>query len=479
MSPDFSVILNYILLLNVPLMVTVIILERRRPEKTIAWILIFSFIPLLGIFVYLIFGVSKKRKKVKQNLTSRYRDIMFEVLNYEQIKNVKPLINMLARDNDSPLFVNNDVTVFKDGNEKFAVLKEKMLEAKHHIHVEYYIFNSDKIGNEIKDILIKKAKEGLEVRIIVDKIGSFKTSRKLFKDLKKAGVKIAHYAYLVSPFLNEVRLHINNRNHRKIVVIDGKIGFVGGINVGDEYLGKGKLGYWRDTHIMVEGDFVIGLQTIFFTDYMKILRIKNPRYLINNEEEEKYFPVVEQKGGTLMQFAASGPDSIHPSVLYVFLKMIMNARKNIYITTPYFIPSESLLDALKIAAISGIDVRILFPGQADHKIVYEASITYLTELIKSGIKVYFYDKDSFLHAKTITVDGKYCTVGTTNLDIRSFNLNYEVNAVIYDEKVTKELEELFINDLSKSRIFTIEDFKKMSFARKMFQSITRLFSTIL
>ena len=346
--------------------------------------------------------------------------------------------------------------------------------------LEYYIVNSDEIGNEIKDILIKKALEGVKVRFIIDKVGSSSLKRSYIKDLKKAGVSVVMYSYFLAPLLKVINTQINYRNHRKIVVIDGQVGFLGGINIGDEYLGRNKkFGYWRDTHLMIKGDFVLALQAVFLDDFITIEKANNS-YTFYDKEFDKYFPEnIVAKERVLMQLVKSGPDSTFPAIMQSILKMIMTARENIYITTPYFVPPSSIIEALRIASLSGVDVKIIFPEKSDHFMVNKASKSYLAELMDCGIEVYFYDKSSFIHSKTMTIDGKICTLGTANMDIRSFELNYEINTVIYDKDITCKLDALFFEDLLKSRHFKIEEYEKSTKFDKFIEGVTRIFSALL
>jgi cardiolipin synthase len=344
--------------------------------------------------------------------------------------------------------------------------------------MEYYIVKNDEIGNKVKEILIERAKAGVKVRFIMDRVGSIKVGFSYIKDLERAGIDVVQYSYFLAPILRNINTQINYRDHRKIVVIDGVVGFLGGINIGDEYLGKGRLGYWRDTHIMVKGDFVLGLQAVFLDDFWSIKRA-NVGNFIYDEEFTKYFPSPKKSGGVIMQLIKSGPDSEYPSIMQGILKMITMAKSHIYITTPYFVPSESIMEALKIAILGGIEVRILFPGKYDHFTVYYASKTYLAELIRCGAKVYLYRKDSFVHAKVMTIDGKISTVGTANMDIRSYELNYEVNGVIYNDEVTQRLEEVFLEDLKVSKIITQENIDNSPRFAKAAEAVARVFSSIL
>ncbi|MFL0196682.1 cardiolipin synthase [Clostridium sp. WILCCON 0269] len=473
-------ILYFIVIMNALLSVTVIILERKNPEKTIAWLSVFIVLPVLGLIIYIFLGRNWKKHKLHEETS-----INIEELIYEAIKDIKdntytPLIELLSKNSESPLFTNNSIKIFKDGVEKFKYLKEELLKAQHHIHIEYFIIKNDKIGNEIKDILIKKSLNGISIRLILDRVGCIRLGKKYIQDLKEAGVDVVQYSYFLAPILRHINTQINYRNHRKTVVIDGKVGFVGGINIGDEYIGHSKYGYWRDTHIMVEGDFVFGLQAVFIDDFATI-KSANKDYFFYDGNFEEFFPQLSNNdtGNKLMQLVKSGPDSEFPAIEQAVLKMISMAKDHVYITTPYFVPTESILNALKVSSLSGVDVRIIFPGRYDHILAYYASRTYLEDLVKNGIKVYFYNKNCFIHSKTTSIDGKVCTIGTANMDIRSYELNYEINAMIYDDETTEELENLFFEDIRNSKRITQEYFDNLSPFIKFFEAFCRIFSSLL
>ena len=374
--------------------------------------------------------------------------------------------------------MNNEVEIFGDGEEKFKALKRELEKAKHHIHLEYYIVNDDNIGREIKDILIRKSNEGVKVRFIIDKMGSIKLSRSYIRELRENGVTVEMYSYFLAPLFRFINTQINYRNHRKIVVIDGKVAFTGGMNIGDEYLGKGKLGYWRDTHMMIKGDGVLGLQGIFLDDFLTIEKASNS-YSFFGEDFDKYFPASIGRGNKVMQLVKSGPESEFPSIMQGIIKMIFMAKESIYIVSPYFVPTESVMEAIKIAALGGVKVKIVFPKKWDHAVVYFASKTYLQELVECGVEVYSYRDDAFIHSKIITVDSKICSVGTANMDRRSYELNYEVNCVFYDEEITKRLEDIIKEDISVSKLTTYEDFKEEPFYIKIYGKICRIVSSLL
>ena len=480
MSSFFTYSLYIIIIINVILGTTIVVLERKQPDKTIAWLLILLLIPPLGLVLYIFLGRNWKIHKLNDASFSKdINELVLPFINSKQGVPEASLIELLANNSESPVFINNKISIFKDGNEKFEALKRELKKAKHHIHLEYYIFKSDVLGKEIISLLLQKASEGVKVRIIIDKVGSTKMKKECIQKLKDGGIDIVIYSYFLVPLLKLINTQINYRNHRKIAIIDGKIGFLGGINIGDEYLGRNKkFGYWRDTHIMVKGDFVMGLQAVFLDDFLTIQQANN-YYTFFDQHFDKYFPTTKISDYTLMQLVKSGPDSSFPAIMQGMLKMISMATTNIYITTPYFVPSESIMDALTIAALGGVDIKIIFPEKADHFAVNMASKTYLGELMKCGVKVFLYDKNSFIHAKTMTIDGKLCTLGTANMDIRSFQLNYELNTVIYDDEITKNLDAIFLSDLKKSREFTLYEYENCGKFNMFIEGLTRIFSSLL
>ncbi|MGY4687030.1 cardiolipin synthase [Petrotoga sp. DB-2] len=462
---------------------TVIILERKRPEKTISWLLIFAVIPLIGFVIYLFFGRNWKRRKLTSDiylnsnttLSQEEKEWLKKVLGENDIQYLQ-LINLLKRNSKSPLFLGNDIEIFKNGKEKFSSFFKEIENAKESINLEYYIVKDDETGKKLKDLLIKKAKEGVEIKFIMDKIGSGRLKKSYIKQLENAGVEIAFYSYFLSPLLKFVNTQVNYRNHRKIAIIDSKIGFIGGINIGNEYIGKSSLGYWRDLHLKVRGEAVNGLQKIFFEDYQTIVKAERKKEKI---DPSKYFKKQERKGNSLIQIAVSGPESENSSIMQTIHKMITIAKDHIYIATPYFIPNDSILSALKIAALSGIKVKILFPGKMDHFLVYFASRTYLEEIIKYGVEVYFYRKDRFIHSKFVSIDGLISTVGTANIDIRSFELNYEANLLIYDREKTQQIEDIFLEDLKISSHISQDYFNNQPFLIKFTEAFSKIFSNLL
>jgi cardiolipin synthase len=340
--------------------------------------------------------------------------------------------------------------------------------AKDHIHMEYFIIKDSHIGRKFKQALIDKAKEGLEVRFIYDAVGSFRLDDNFLKPLKDAGVQVEVFLPVTLPLFGS---RLNYRNHRKILVVDGKIGFVGGINIGDEYLGKNKkMGFWRDTHLKIQGEAVYVLQGIFLADW----------YFVSKEaiDDFKYFPPQGYCGEKIIQIASSGPDSYWASIHQAYFSAINSARDRVYITTPYLVPDEGILLALKTAALRGVDVRLLLPIKPDHKTVFWASKSHFIELLEAGVRIYQYGK-GFVHGKVFVVDNNFTSIGTANLDIRSFKLNFEVNAFIYDKEVNSKMARDFFEDLRVSKKVLLDEYKNRPLIHKVKESIARVFSPIL
>ena len=480
-----------ILLFQVYLAITVVVLllDNREPAETFAWLFIFVLMPVVGFIAYLIFGRNWKRAYDKRGplpqFVSKHLLTLFKPLTDQQESRTKDIVEnemgiqddivrLLFKNAQALLTKGNHVDLYFHGQEKFDALKKDLRAAKKFIHLEYFIWRSnDLLGQELKAILMEKARAGVEVRILYDFTGCFfRLHSKYIRDLRSAGVEI--YAFF--NYLSNFKIHtINYRNHRKIVVIDGEVAYTGGMNVGQEYIDGGKrFASWRDTHMRVQGEAVDILQAIFAIDWYNTT---------SNEDvlHEKYFLINQRSdsdGSIPMQLPTSGYDSRWPSILHSYFSVITMAQKYIYLTTPYFIPEPSVLTALKTAAMRGVDVVILLTGVPDQLLPYWAAFSYFDELLSSGVKIYHY-KDGFMHAKTMTCDDVLCSVGTANFDIRSFKLNYEVNAMMYDKKITQQLNDQFAKDLEHAREYTLADLKRKSFGVRMRNSLVRLMSPLM
>ncbi|HSO57898.1 MAG TPA: cardiolipin synthase [Paenisporosarcina sp.] len=478
-----SIGVTAIITLNIFLAIVLIFLERRDASSTWAWLMVLFFIPVMGFILYLLLGRQLRQKHLFR-WEGRSRIGIDNLIDYQidAIENetfefrladthaFKDMIYMQLRNNHAVLTQDNALTIYNDGEKKFAALLEDLELAKDHIHIQYYIFRLDGLGSRIYEVLIRKAKQGVKVRLLFDDMGSRGIRKKHFKKLMDLGGEVETFFPSIMPLVNP---RLNYRNHRKIVVIDGRVGYIGGFNVGDEYLGLNrKFGYWRDTHLRIEGSALHPLQTRFILDWNQASRDKNIEY------SDRYFPAIPLKGSVGLQIVSSGPDSEWEQIKNGYLKLITMAKKYIYIQSPYFIPDASFMDSLRIACLSGIDVRIMIPNKPDHMFVYWATYSYVGNLIKAGAKVYIYE-NGFLHTKMIVVDDEASTVGTANIDVRSFKLNFEVNAFIYDRETSHQLAELFEQDMLLSTELTWELYEERTRIIKMKESFSRLLSPIL
>jgi cardiolipin synthase A/B len=457
-----------------------ILYDTHSSTKTIAYLFLCIFFPVFGIIFYLAFGINYWKNKLyskKMNENNKMLDGLKKKIPGYNKCTLDPaeiakddnaeLAAMLLRDLRSPLTQNNRVKLLINGEEKFPELLKCLQQAKHHIHIEYYIFKEDDIGTAIIEILIEKAKQGLEVRFIYDDFGSPSIKKKSERKMQAAGIEVYPFSKVIFYLLAN---RINYRNHRKIVVIDGQTGFVGGININDKYINNNKQKlYWRDTHIRIDGPGVYYLQYIFITDW----NFCCPEKL---KPEEKFFtPCDDVKDGALVQIAGSGPDSVEPSILFSILEAINLAEQEILITTPYFIPGDSITNALRVAALGGVNVKLLVPDKSDSKIVNAASKAHYGSLLQAGVEIYLYEK-GFIHAKTIVTDSKLSMVGTANMDHRSFELNFEVNAVVYDEPFAKKLRKVFYDDIKHAKKLDAKRWYKRSLLIQFPEKLARLLS---
>ena len=477
-----SNILAFVLIVNFVLTFTIIFLERKDPQSTYAWLLLIWIIPAIGFIFYLLFSQNIARRKIFKLLnqeletTKKLLDQQKMHLKREEVplcnyrdEIYKDMVYYHQNISDAIYTSNNEIQIFTDGKEKFKDLFEKILEAKHHIHVEYYIIKNDDLGVSLMELLIKKAQEGVEVRLLFDDMGGRYIHKSYITQLTEAGGKVGRFFPSKIPLLN---LKVNYRNHRKLVIIDGAIGYLGGFNVGNEYLGlKESMGYWRDTHIRFKGGAIYDLQLRFILDWRFATKE-------NIELTGRYLTDEISNGNVAMQIVSSGPDEVEDQVKEGYLKIINSARNYLYIQSPYLVPDQSILEALKLAVRSGVDVRIMIPNKPDHPFVYWATTSYAGELLREGAKVYIYE-NGFLHAKTIVADDMVCSVGTCNFDIRSFRLNFEVNGFIYDEKISIKLKEIFHEDIVYCRELSYEIYTQRPLVMKFKESISRLFSPLL
>lgn len=471
--------------LNSALAIFTVFREKERDIAAIwAWLLVITMLPGVGIIIYLFLGrkISREnifdiraQKRIGMNQLVEAQKYLIENENLDipetrYLDTTMELVSLFLESNQAVLTKGNKVDILIDGRDKFDKLIADIQKATHHIHVMYYIFKADGIGTTLLQALEERAENGVEVKVLYDPIGARILGKHFFDRLKSFGGQAEPFFGSKFHLLN---LRLNYRNHRKIVVIDGTIGYTGGFNVGDDYLGLyEKMGYWRDTHLRIEGNGVLPLQTRFLMDWNASADQKTVEY------KESYFPVSSFKGSTDLQIVSSGPDDEVHAIKKGFLKMISMAKESVYIQSPYFIPDEALMETIKIASLSGIDVKLMIPNKPDHPFIYRATLSYAEDMINSGVEVYIYD-GGFIHAKTIVIDGEILSVGTANFDIRSFKLNFEVNTFMYDRSLAKQQVEIYHKDIEQSYLLTPEMIADYSKWERFKQQFSRLFSPIL
>ncbi|MDU2122798.1 MAG: cardiolipin synthase [Clostridium celatum] len=473
----YIVLLTMFFLLNLLSALSLIFIERKEPTTTWAWLIILIVLPGIGLILYLLLGQNLSRQKIFRekklaDKIKRYKLISNrELPNFDSEinENYEDLILMNYNHSGAIYTTGNEVKTYINGEDKFRDLFNDIRAAKSFIHIEYYIFRYDDLGRALIKELHEKTKDGVEVRLVIDGMGSKRITKKIIKEIESYGIKVAVFFPGVLPHINT---RINYRNHRKIVVIDGKIGYVGGFNVGNEYVNKGKqFKFWRDTHIRVKGEAVNELNKRFILDWDYAADE-------NMGNMSMYFPIPEVVGNVGMQIVSSGPDHMEEYIKNSYMKIINNAKNYVYIQTPYLVPDSPMMEALKISALSGVDVRIIVPGAPDHFFMEWMLSANIGLLIEYGIKIYRYG-NGFIHSKTIVADGEVCSIGTANLDIRSFKLNFEVNAFIYNEKIAKEQEKIFLGDQLKSKLVKKEEYYKRSRSLRIKESLIRLLAPIL
>lgn len=454
--------------------IVVVISENRNPIKTMSWVLILLFLPLVGLIIYYFFGEDhRKQRLISRKMHKRLNRRPIFKANRKQItdnypKDYKNLIGLLNRLRNAPLYNGNKITFYSDGATKFESLYEELKKAKKYIHIQYYIFMDDRIGNKIKDLLIEKVKEGLEVRLLYDDVGSWKAKKKFFKSMIDQGVQVQSFLKVAFPILTS---RVNYRNHRKVVIIDGEVGYMGGMNVADRYIDGINDGVWRDSHFKLEGNAIHGLHTSFATDW----------YATCSEflSSDKYIPNSSKSvGNNLMQIVTSGPMGEFKEIHQGIFQAIVNAKKYVYIQSPYFIPTDTLLLAIQTAALSGVDVRIMIPKKSDTTFVQIATLSYIKSLLDARVKVYFFTK-GFIHSKLLILDDELTITGSANMDVRSFEHNFEIEAFIYNPETSIEAKNIFLKDMADSELVVAEKWESRSRYIKFAESVLRLFTPLL
>lgn len=454
-------------------MITVL-MEHRQPAKTIAWVLVLSFLPLVGIVLYFFFGrrTRKNRHIWEKSLNQLTKRSMIEFAEQKQLElpeEHKELIQLFVNQNFALPFKNNETNVYVSGYEFFPALLAEISKATHHIHIVSYIIDDDPLGRLLRDALIDKARKGIEVRLLFDDVGSWKTPNRFFEQMREEGIEVHPFMPVRFPAFTG---KVNYRNHRKIIVIDGKVGFIGGMNLAQRYV-KGHKGImWRDTHVKISGAAVYGLQRAFLVDWFHA-----DRTLIT---DRKYYPdTTITPNNNLIQIVTSSPTNVWEELEQGYIKILLSAKRYVYMETPYFLPTEPIFFAMRTAALSGVDVRLMVSLKTDSKLVQMASRSYLTQTIQAGVKVICYE-EGFNHTKLLVSDDNVATIGSANIDFRSFENNFEANAFFYDKSMAQRIKDIFLTDETKCvPLEKIKEINHKSFIYRLWESVVRLLSPLL
>lgn len=475
-------VINILFGVSIVLIIIIVVMENGSPSTTMAWILVLIFLPVVGFVLYLFFGRNWRKRRMfgkKSNIDSLLLDHFYRHVSLpiqaSAAEGLASRLNQLLQNNSKAVLTYiNSFTLSSDTAEAYELILKGIAEAKRHVHLEYFSIANDETGKRLKDLLIRKAKEGLEIRFIYDDVGCWNLPGHFKRELRRAGVQFLPFSPVWLPLINS---RLNYRNHRKLVVVDGQKAFLGGLNIGDRYLGKNRyFGYWRDSLAVITGEAALALQAIFLTDWQFVSGQK----LMQAERIADYLPYLRTKPVTRIpiQIAASGPDSDHAAILQLYFVTITSARFSLDISSPYLVLNESLLMALKTSAIGGVKIRILIPCKPDHFMVYWASRSFLNDLLDAGVEIWEYRR-GFNHAKLMIVDGEVLLIGTANMDLRSFNHNLELTATVYDRQICSQAASAFENDLAYSSRLNKEQFNTRSVAQKSKESLCRLVSPLL
>lgn len=420
-----------------------VLMDNRQPAKTMAWILVLWFLPMLGLILYIFFGQNtRKERYISQSqldqLTKRSMTEFVEQRDLRLPRTHQPLMHLFKNQNMALPFKNNEVEIFTDGYQYFPALLREIGRARHHIHIDIYIFNDDALGTLIADALIDKARQGVEVRVIYDDVGSWRVRNGFFERMRDAGIDVHAFMPVKFPAFTS---KVNYRNHRKLIIIDGRVGFIGGMNFATRYVSGTGTQPWRDTHLMVRGGAVYGIQRAFLVDW----------YFVDHTliTSRRYYPNVDASivNDCVAQVVTSSPVAPWPDMMQGYVRVLLEARRYVYMESPYFLPTEPILFAMRTAALAGVDVRLMLPMRGDSRIVEWASMSYVMETLEAGVKVYLY-KAGFNHSKLLVSDDSIATCGSTNIDFRSFEHDFESNIFFYDEGMALRLKHVFLQDQS-------------------------------
>lgn len=452
-----------------------VLMDNRQPAKTMAWLLVLWFLPVVGIILYIFFGQNTRKEKMisQRSLDQLTKRSMLEFAEQENLHipdNYRPLMRLFANQSWAFPFKDNMVDVMTNGYDFVFALLREIGKARHHIHIDTYIIENDSVGNLIADALIDKARQGVEVRLIYDDVGCWKVNNQFFDRMRDAGIDVHAFMPVKFPAFTS---KVNYRNHRKLYIFDGQVGFIGGMNIALRYVKGTKKGGWRDTQLRIEGGGVYALQRAFLVDWYFV-----DRSLVTGRN---YYPPVNPaiKNNCLVQIVTSSPISPFPDIMQGYVRILLQARQYVYMETPYFIPNEPVLFAMRTAALGGVDVRLMLPMHTDSKLIEWASRSFVKETLEAGVKVYLY-QDAFNHSKLLVSDDTISTCGSTNIDVRSFEHNFESNAFFYDKGMALKLKNVYLEDEAHSLILADAiDLEKRPFLYKLWESLVRLLSPLL
>jgi cardiolipin synthase len=458
--------------LAVSFTIAMVVLDNRHPVRTLAWVLVLFYLPIVGLVFYFFFGRSTRHQRLigYKTVSSLYRRPHEKYLAQEALSptaDASPVMTFFRKVSHSLPFDGNALHVSTSGYDMLRHLLRDIAGARHHIHLEFYIFEDDAVGRLVRDALIDKVREGVEVRLLYDDVGSWHVPNRFFDEMRRAGIQVEAFLKVRFP---QFTAKVNYRNHRKLSIIDGRVGYIGGMNIALRYMKGVPWGVWRDTHLRVEGKAVYGLQTAFLLDWYAMTQ-----QLINQAE---YFPEVQSRGHALMQIVTGDPVGEWRDIMQGMLMAILNARKYFYIETPYLLPTDPIIVALRTAALTGVDVRVMIPERGDTRLIHLGSLSYLDDLMRAGVKIYRYRK-GFLHSKLMVSDDCFSTVGSTNVDFRSFEHNFEVNAFIYDTRSARALKSVFLADQKEAELLSEAEWERRPWYQKVEESVVRLMAPLL
>ena len=451
--------------------VLVIITDNRNPLKTLPWIIVLVFAPVVGLLFYFFFGQNLSKRRIISRRTRRRITMQLEEARDAERPEIpeehRQLATLLYSTIHSVPLYGSHITPYTDGTSKMEALLAEIAGAKHHIHIQYYIFCDDETGCRLRDALVEMARQGVEVRILYDDVGCSGVKKAFFEGMRREGIEVFSFLHVKFPLFTS---KVNYRNHRKIGVIDGRVGFIGGMNIADRYIRGTEWGSWRDTHFRIEGSGAAGLQVSFLSDWSATTK--------QHITGAAYFPQTERLTNDILQIVPSGPFGQWRALLQADSYAVSNARRRIWIHTPYSLPSDVLNTALQVAALAGIDVRLMLPARSDSKIVDLASHSYLDDMMKAGVKILFYTP-GFLHSKLLIIDDALTVIGSANMDFRSFEHNFEINAFVYDTEFTARMDAVFEDDASRCHVLTPNEWFNRPRPRRWAESLMRVFSPLL